>query len=205
MKKFKKIVIGYVFYTFPLTLVGYAFLFVTENRVSLSYGVFLNTLIYVSLIQTLIWTLTSLFLSISLFFSQNNRDVVLKKLSGIKERDEREIQIVGRALKSSYLTTMTILFFLLFISFFHVQVCKKSSENVEPGQKAGSISFGLRIGLFDKDGLVTQKEGYDFFYQYNNIPISTQGLIIILLVWQIVSYRFVSRRTFKLPHCPRTD
>ena len=116
MKKFIKIVIGYVFYTFPLTLVGYAFLFVMENRVSLSYGVFLNTLIYVSLIQTLIWTLTSLFLSISLFFSEKNRGVVLKKLSGIKERDEREVQIMGRALKSSYLTTMTILFFLLFIS-----------------------------------------------------------------------------------------
>ena len=70
MKKFKKIVIGYVFYTFPLTLVGYAFFFVTEGRVSLSYGVFLNVLINVLAIQTGIWTLTSLCLSISLFFSE---------------------------------------------------------------------------------------------------------------------------------------
>ncbi len=195
MNKFIKIVIGYVFYTFPLTLAGYVFYFVF----------FPNPLINLLGVQAFIWTLTSLCLSISLFFSEKIRGVVLKKLSGIKERDEREVQIMGRALKSSYLTTMTILFFLLFISLFHGEVGKYSSENVESGQHTGSYAFGVSLRLLDKDALITQKEGYDFFYQYNNIPISAQSLIIILLLWQIVSYRYVSRKSFKLPHYPRID
>jgi hypothetical protein len=48
-----------------------------------------------------VWSLISLGLTVSMFFSKNLRNTVLVKLSGMKERDEREVQIVGKALKSS--------------------------------------------------------------------------------------------------------
>jgi hypothetical protein len=101
---FRKIVMGYVYYTFPLTLIGFFILakYMKDNPEPY-YGSFLNTLISISLAQLIIWSAISLLFFISMFFSRSNREIFLKKLSGIKERDEREIQAVGKALRASYL------------------------------------------------------------------------------------------------------
>ena len=125
----------------------------------------------------------------------------MKKLSGIKERDEREVQIVGKALRASYLTSLTILLFLLFLSIFDVQVSIKPVDNVEPGQPSKELSFGAGVGykILNSWAIITEKEGYDYFFEYHGLPLSTPTLILILLVWQIVSYRFVSRRALKVP------
>jgi uncharacterized membrane protein YeaQ/YmgE (transglycosylase-associated protein family) len=203
VKIFKKIVIGYVFYTFPVTLVG--LLIIDIYDLPPSYGVFLNTICYIVGAQIAIWVLTSLPLTISMFFSRSIRDSILVKLTGIKERDEREIQIVGKALRTSYLTSMTILLFLLFISLFQVEISKKSAYNVEEGQHRGVAAVGMKFNLIDSDALIMQKDGYDFFYAYTNIPLSTSSLIIILLLVQIISYRIVSRKSLRLPYCPDDD
>ena len=196
MKIFKKIVIGYVFYASPLALLG---LFIGE------YTWINGPLDILLLSHSLFWILTSLILTMSMFFSKNNRDVVLKKLSGIKEKDEREVQITGKALKSSYLSSMTILLFLLLISLFEVEAVRKSADNVEPGQLRGSISLHIGFKVLNSDAIIIQKEGYDWKILIEDLAISSSTLITILLVWQIVSYRYVSKRSFKLPHCPRTD
>lgn len=212
-KTFRKIVIGYVFYTFPATLIGF-FILAKYVDASPSYGVFLKILIYIAMAQFAIWTLVSLLFSISMFFSKNNREIFLKKLSGIKERDEREVQIAGKALRANYLSTMTILLFLLFISLFHMEFSVKSADNVEPDKPPNSLS--LRIGyhfldsnetlsigfeyhFLDSDAIITQSEGYDDFFKFHGIPVSTSGLILILLIWQIVSYRYISKRSLKMP------
>ena len=201
---FRKIVIGYVFYTFPVTLMGCLILakYIKDNPFEFLqqpyYGAFLNTIIYVAMAQFVIWTLISCLFSITMFFSKNNRETVLKKLSGIKERDEREVQVVGKALRVSYLTTMTILLFLLFISLFYVQTSRQSADNVEPGHPPGSLTVAIQFNFLDEDAIITQREGYDDFLEINGIPVSIPGLILILLVWQVVSYRVVSWRALKV-------
>ena len=202
---FRKIVIGYIFYTFPLTLLGCVIIakytqgnpeeFLQEPY----YAAFLNNLIYIAMAQFGIWTLISLLFSITMFFSRNNREIFLKRLSGIKERDEREVQIVGKALRVSYLSTMTILLFLLFISLFYVEYNIKSADNVELGQQRSSLAFGVEFSFLYPHGLVKQREGYDYFFSYRGLPLPTHTVILLLLVWQIVSYRFVSRRALKVP------
>ena len=197
---FRKIVIGYVFYTFPVTLIG-LFICIKYHVVDLSkflqpsYGVFINTLIQISGIQIAIWTLIAWLFSITMFFSKNNREIVLKKLSGIKERDEREVQVVGKALRASYLTTMTILLFLFLISLFHVAIAIESFDHVEPGKPPGYYSLGFQFDsdFLDPDAVITQKEGYDHYLELNGIPVTTPNVILILLVWQIVSFRVVFR------------
>jgi hypothetical protein len=205
---FRKIVIGYVFYTFILTVIGF-FIFPEppqshspDEFLNFVYDVVLsNTPYKIVVAQIFIWTLTSWFLSISMFFSKNTRLIVLKKLSGIKERDEREVQIVGKASRAGYLTTMTILLFLLFLSVFSVCVSVKQDDNVEPGQPRGTLGITAGIGyeIFNSWAIITEKEGYDSYFEYNGLPLSTPTLILLLLVWQIVSYRFVSLRALKVP------
>lgn len=202
---FRKIVIGYVFYTFILTLIAFVILpkpqspFPAEpmNYVSI---IFSSPLYIAATVQIFIWTLTSLILSVSMFFLRNTREIFIKKLSGIKERDEREVQIVGKALRASYLSAMTILLFLLFMSLIKVEVYEKLDVNAKPPHnKYIAISADIRPEVFNSKAVITQKEGYISYFLYSDIPFSTSGLILILLVWQIVSFRVVSRRALKVP------
>ncbi len=193
----KNVIIGYAFYTFPVTLIGV--FIIAGGKGPPSDGVLLKKICLILDVQSCIWTLTSLFLSILMLFSRSVRDSILQKITGIKERDEREVQIAGKALKSSYLTTMTILLFLLVISLFHLEISEKSADSVEVGQHRGTVGLLLNFKAFDSDGIVTQKEGYDSYFHLNFMPISGQALIILLLLWQTISYRFVVRRSFKIP------
>ena len=194
MKIFKKTVIGIVFYTFPLAIIGFLIIGIYENNNT----PYLSGFYLFSLVYALFWTLVTLFLTIGMFFSGRLRTDVLSKLSGMKERDEREVQIVGRALKSTYLSTMTILLFLLTISLFNIHFEKKSLDSIEPGQLRNSVSIYLGFDIIDNNNVITQKEGYDEYFELNDLPISSSTLIILLILWQIFSYRHITRRAFKL-------
>ena len=200
----RKIITGYVYYSFPLTLMGF-FIFnkykIDEPSKFLqpSYGVFLNTLIQIAGVQVFTWILISLLFSVTLFFSSNNREIFLKKLSGIKERDEREVQIVSKALRASYLSTMTILVFMFFIYLISVKV--EVNDKVGAGEHHGSITYsaGIEYRLVYPGAITTQKEGYDFFFKNRWTPLTLPVLILILLIWQIVSLKIVARKLSKLP------
>ena len=199
MNLFKKIVIGITFYTFPLAIVAFLIIGLIEsNAIPYLGGTDLLTL---GLWPALFWTLITLFLTIAMFFSKKLRNDVLTKLSGIKERDEREVQIVGRALKSTYLSTMTILLFLLIISLFNIQVEKKSVDNVDPAQKYNSKMIMIHLGfdIIDHNAVITQKEGSDEYFEINDLPISSSTLIILLILWQIFSYRHITQKALRLP------
>jgi hypothetical protein len=199
MNLFKKIVIGFVFYAFPFVLLLFICAIVRNPDLTTTpydnYSIFILVLIIVCLF----WTLATLGLTVSMFFSKALRNSVLARLSGMKERDEREVQIAGRALKSSYLGSMTILLCLLSISFIQITFSKKSADHLKPGELPRSISLGYNCKLSDSDALTVKKEGYDIYIQYNGVPLSTTALIMILLIWQIVSYRYVSRKALRLP------
>ncbi len=190
MNLFKKIVIGFVFYTFPLTLIGFLIMGLCENGI-IRYIDGLD----LTVVPAVIWTLITFFLTIAMFFSKGLRNDVLSKLSGMKERDEREVQIVGRALKSTYLSTMTILLFLLIISLFNIHIEKRSVEKDDPGKLNNSISVAFDI--IDHNNLITKKEGYDEYFELNDLPVSSSTLIIFLILWQIFSYRYVTRKALK--------
>ena len=194
MKIFKKTVIGIVFYTFPLAIIGFLIIGIYENKIApILPGFYMFSLVY-----ALFWTLITLFLTIAMFFSGRLRTDVLSKLSGIKERDEREVQIAGKALKSTYLSTMTILLFLLIISLFNIQIEKKSVDSIEPGELRNSVKIHLGFKIIDHNAVITQKEGYDKYFDLNDLPISSSSLIIILMLWQIFTYRHITRRALKL-------
>ena len=194
MKILKKIVINFVFYASPLVLVCYLFLGLIETRITTDF----DNLHFWAGLPILLWTPITFFLTLSMFFSKKLRNDVLVRLSGIKERDEREVQIVGNALKSTYLTTMTLLLFLLFFSLFYIHVGKKASGSVGGDEPPIEVCLKMEYHLIDANTVVTQKQGFDKYFEMNDLPISSSTLILILLLWQIFSYRHVSRMSFKL-------
>lgn len=199
MKLFKKIVIGYVFYAFPLIFLLFICAIIKKPDLGFYSNDTYSKLVTILVVVCIFWTLATLALTISMFFLKALRSSVLARLSGMKERDEREVQIVGKALKSTYLSSMTILLCLLSISFIQVTFSKKSADNLRPGELPRTLSLGYNAKLSESDAIVTKKEGYDIYIQYNGVPLSTTALIMFLLIWQIVSYRYASRKALRLP------
>ena len=58
------------------------------------------------------WVLIMLYLVTKMVFSKSVREVLMTKLAGIKERDERESVVAGNAAKFSFLSTLALLLFL---------------------------------------------------------------------------------------------
>lgn len=197
MNIFKKIIIGFVFYTFPLAIAGFLIIGLYEKSL-VSDITPIAPVYFCNLIFSVLWTFATFLLTIAMFFFKGLRNDVLVKLTGIKERDEREIQIVGKGLKSTYLSTMTILLFLLILSLFNIRFESKNADNAGPDQRRGTGSITMEFSIIDHNALITHKEGYDKYFELNDLPISSTTLIIVLILWQVFSYRYVTRRALKI-------
>ena len=110
MNKIDNIIIKYCVYSIPL-LVGLGIWGSTGNPEELSMatglqGILWNFLGWIAMT----WVVLAAYLSCKTLFKSDFREIVLKKISGIKERDEREVQITGSAAKYTFFSTKFICF-----------------------------------------------------------------------------------------------
>ncbi|MDD5169184.1 MAG: hypothetical protein PHN75_10225 [Syntrophales bacterium] len=137
------------------------------------------------------WLLCSLYLSIRLLFSETFRDKVLTKLTFIRERDEREAILTGKATRATFLSSLAILIFLFCLSTIHVSMYRVPPEKAVDG-KTGFVSLGVGFSLFEngeKTQAVTGLQKKDIF-SYTNLPLSNTAVILLLILWQIASYNY---------------
>jgi hypothetical protein len=130
--------------------------------------------------------------------SETFRDVVLARLTCIRERDEREVFLTGKAVRTTFLTTLAILIFLFFLSCFQVSVYRVPPENAIDG-KTGVITLGFAVTLLespkqDKPGNAVQKMD---ICSYSGLPITGTAIILVLIIWQILSYNYLMWRLTK--------
>jgi len=144
------------------------------------------------------WMLLSVYLSVRLVLSGTFRDGVLARLTFIRERDEREALLTGRATKATLMTSLAILIFLFCLSCFQVSFFKLPPERALDGKTRG-FSLGLNLSLLNNSGEkgpdATLKQ-YDVF-SYSGLPISSSAVILLLIAWQIVSYNYTIRSLTK--------
>jgi hypothetical protein len=168
-----------------------------------SSGIVNHTNAYLRLLNGLaglviaIWMTLSLYLSVRLMFSGPFRDLVIARLTFMRERDEREVILTGKATRTTFLTTLAILIFLFCLSCFHVSIYKVPQERAVDG-KTGMVSLGLGFSLLehpkqDKPKLEDIIKKKDIF-TYSGLPVSSTSVILILIVWQIISYNYSIRR-----------
>ena len=65
----------------------------------------------------IVWVLGIFYIVIKMLFSKSLRNIIMSKMAGIKERDERESLVAGSAAKFSFLSTFAILLFFLLLFF----------------------------------------------------------------------------------------
>jgi hypothetical protein len=142
-----------------------------------------------------LWMLLSVYLGVRLILSATFRDRVLARLTFIRERDEREALLTGRATKTTLMTSLAILIFLFCLSCFQVSFFKLPPGEALDGKTRG-FSLGLKFSLlkdFEANRTDTALRRYDV-YSYDGLPVSSSAIILLLIVWQVVSYNCTMRR-----------
>ena len=144
------------------------------------------------------WMTLSIYLSVRLMVSGAFRGQVITKITFMRERDEREAILTGKATKTTFLTSLAILIFLFCLSCFHVSIYRVPPEKAVDG-KTGMISLGLGFNLLEQS---TQDRPEDAIqreniFSYSGLPVSSATIILLLIMWQIVSYNYSIRRLMK--------
>ncbi|MHB8067831.1 MAG: hypothetical protein ACYDIC_08020 [Desulfobaccales bacterium] len=138
-----------------------------------------------------IWMLLSIYLSIRLMGSGSFRNLVLAKLTFIRERDEREVMLTGRATKKTFLTSLAVLIFLFFLSCFQVSIYRVPPENAVDG-KTGMVTLGFGFNLLESSQKALPHETLQKtdIFSYAGLPVSSTAVILLLILWQIMSYNY---------------
>lgn len=140
------------------------------------------------------WVLDLIYLITKMVFSKRVRDVVMTKLAGMKERDERESVVAGNAAKFSFLSMLALLLFFFVFTVSNITVTK---HPLDVNNKRGRVAIGFGFHAIDETALINTVNGDEHKYQYKGIPLTKPVMILIMIFWQIGSYHLIARRELK--------
>ncbi len=198
MKKWESILLKGFLYGLPILVVYAVFSYSIDWKNVPQSDNFLRTLYDLGGLILGVWMILAVSLSLRLLFSGTFREATLAKLTLIKERDERESFLTGRAAKSTMLASIAILIFLFCLSCFQVYYYTLPPEQVVEG-KTKAISLGMRLDLFaDEAGRAADTAtGGKSLWSYSGLPFSSSSIILGLIIWQIGFYHFSIKRMMK--------
>lgn len=198
MKKFDSALLKVFLYGLPLVVVFAVFAYCYSEGVMNRDAGFIRLLNNFSGFVIAAWMTLSLYLSLRLMVSGQFRDQVISRITFMRERDEREAFLTGKATKAAFLTSLAILIFLFCLSCFQVSVYRVPPDKAVNG-KTGMISFGLGFSLLESEKQERQLDttGKEYLFDYRGLPISSETIILMLIFWQIVSYNYSMRRLIK--------
>lgn len=195
MKKIDKVLLKYLVYAIPAIIVTMAWGTI-ENATQLSllthgwkhYA--WDTLGWIFMI----WVAVGFYVTTKMLLSKNFRNLVLKKVNKMEDKDEREAFIIGEASKFAILSTLSLCMFLLFVSIFTINVGRYPKE-MQLNGKNGYISIGMNFNTNSQNAV----ERYQFpngqrLFVYKGIRFSNSVLLIIIIMWLVLSYQFALRR-----------
>lgn len=162
-----------------------------ENDLANSTAI-IQTLRHLLILNMILWFAVLILFLVSLVAIPSIREKTLKRLANIKERDEREQYITGKAARSTYISMLSLMLFLLFFSIFSVNL-SRLPENQAPPHHRLNLSIGLGFSLLNKSE--TEKiPGEKLIFGTKNISLSNSTIILILLCWQLLTFNIAARR-----------
>lgn len=140
----------------------------------------------------MLWFATLISFLILLVVLPDARERTLKRLANLKERDEREEYITGKASRAAYISTLSLMIFLLFISIFSLNITRVPESEAIDG-KTKKLSIGLQFNLTDSPRTQTNQTGQVLF-ESKDIPLSKTAILFVLLGWQLVAFNLTARK-----------
>lgn len=200
MKKINQVVLSYFVIALPIIVIVWLIWPGIEKTETANGSAFFEWGNAITGLMMGLWMLSAFYMALSLVISKNFREQLLKRIAGIKERDEREELIVAKSSRSAFLFSLGLLIFLLVLSVFQINVAKIPADQVVNGKKH-ELSLGLGFSLTEdarhgtSDSNPSAKEAI-FTYR---LPVSAQGIILLLIAVQLGSF-FVYSRKFGAGH-----
>lgn len=192
MTKFIKVIQTYLIFALPLVLICMAWSSLVPQGGIASDNIFSKAAWEVLSWNLMLWFATLIIFLILLVLVPEARERTLKRLAGLKERDEREQQITGLAARSAYVATMGLLICLLFFSIFSLNVYRVPEAEAIEGRR-GNLSIGFHFQLLDKPRIETDARGQVLF-ESKDIPLSKTAILLIIIVWQLAAFRITARK-----------
>lgn len=123
------------------------------------------------------------------------REKTLKRLANLKDRDEREQFITGKASRTAYISTLSLLVFFLFFSVFSLNIYRLPDSEAING-KSKRVTIGLQFKLLDEPNYETNQATGQVLFESKDIPLSKTAILLILIIWQLVSFNITARREY---------
>jgi MFS family permease len=184
---------NYLLYALPFVLICMAWGTIHPEKQILTDATFLTKATW----EILSWNLMFWFAVLILFLFllvvlPEAREKTLKRLANVKERDEREQFITGKASRAAYISTLSLMILLLFFSIFSLNIYRAPEKEAING-KTGTVAIGLGFSLIDKPRIETNSENKVIF-ESKDIPLSKTAILLALIIWQLASFNFTARR-----------
>lgn len=196
MKKSDSVLSKVFLYGLPLVVLLAAFCHFLDTGSASHHGMLgrINALCGLTLS---VWMALTVYLGLRLIVSAPFREQVLTRLAFMRERDEREAMITGKAARATFLTSLAVLVFLFCLSCFQVSIYRVPPEKAIDG-KTRVLSLGVGLNLVEDPapGKNGEASGTRLF-AYTGLPLSTTAVILILIALQVVCYNCSVRRLAK--------
>ena len=163
-----------------------------------------------STITKMIWTILSmnllgwfvvliLFLTLSVAVS-SIREITITRLANLKERDEREQYITGKASRAAYISTLSLTLFFLFFSVFQLNIIRAPKpQGLDAAHHSTAINLKFHFSLSNKGQRENQTPtatvpGEQVIFDSENISLSPPAILLVLLCWQLLIFNLTARK-----------
>jgi len=184
MKTFNKIILVCFLVSMPLLIVGG---FVGSLFYPIATKTFQVSGFWTGMLAVIfsIWILCILYVGTALVVSRSFREQLLKKITGIKERDEREEFIVGKAARNAFLFNLGLLIFLFILYLIKIDAFMQVPS--------GKVSWHFALNFIPIE-LHNVSSDQTISGSISKFQITTSGIIAILIISQISSFYIYARR-----------
>lgn len=140
----------------------------------------------------MLWFAVLTFFLVLIVVVPKAREHTLRRLANVKERDEREEFITGKAARVTYIATLSLMIFLFFCSVFSVSLVK-FPENKTINGKHYALNFSLGYGIFE-DSNMKKSEEKNRVFDSKYYSLSTPTVILILIFWQLITFTLIAKK-----------
>lgn len=140
----------------------------------------------------MLWFIVLILFLFSLVVLPSIREKTLRRLANLKERDEREQYITGKASRAAYIATLSLMLFFLFFSMFTLNIYSVPKEQAIAGHRhRATINFGFSL---HNNFAIKKIPEEKILFDSKDISLSNPAMILILLSWQLLVFNFTARK-----------
>ncbi len=187
MNKIVRYIQSYLIFGFPFMIAGIFWNNSTQKHF------FIQLIQEIVSLNLILWFTALTFFLILLVLAPTARELTLRRLANIQERDEREEYITGKASRVTYISTLSLLILLFFNSIISLNITKLPDNQAING-KQHALNLNLGFNLLEKQAEKSKPQEAFILFNSTDISLSKPLTLLILIGWQLIVFNYISRR-----------